>query len=148
MSDPISVRSPHWIRSRIATRDTDLAVEVVLLVGVLLYGWLYQYFAYADWETRATEPAFKLVIYRSAAAVGKTKFDLLLVDKLAALRQPKADLSLLHAWRIDPDENSREQAVLIAGVRGRGETDTFSALRFTDEGSIATEIIELRKLEL
>lgn len=137
-----------WVRSRIATRRTDLAVEVVLLVGVLLYGWLYQQFAYRDWRTRVGEPALKLVIYRPASTADKAKFDSLLVEKLSELRRPRADSSLVHAWSLDPDRERRKGAVLILNFRGRPGTDSPGALRFADEESIATEIIELRKLEL
>jgi hypothetical protein len=110
-----------------------LAAVSIELVGVIRYGWLYQHFAYLDWKTRVIE---------------KAKFDLLLVDKLSALSHPKADLSLLHAWRLTPDGNRRKGAVLILDVRDSSVADPLAALRFTDEESITTEIIELRKLEL
>jgi hypothetical protein len=43
-----------WVRGISATRGTDLAVEVSLLVGVLLYGWLNHRLAYRAWRRNAT----------------------------------------------------------------------------------------------
>ena len=84
-----------WTRSRMPTRGTDLTIEVILLVGILVYGWLYQLFAYLDWKRNATQPALKLVIYRPGSTAEKAKSGQLLSEKLAAVRRMKADAALI-----------------------------------------------------
>jgi hypothetical protein len=133
-----------FLRHRIATRGTDLAVEVILLVGILFYGWLYQLFAYLNWKEHAGQSALKLVIYRPDSAADKAKSSHLLAKKLAALRGMKADVALIQAWSFDPDQHG---AVLILDVRDRSGADPLAALPFAEHELITTEIIPLQKLK-
>lgn len=135
-----------WVRSRVATRGTDLAVDLALLAGVLLYGFLYQQFAYIDWRDRDVHAELKLVIYRPVAAADKAEFDRLLADKLAALQALKADAQILHAWSLDADQRGLQGAALVLGARARRDGD-LAALRADNEELITTDIIQLRKRE-
>jgi hypothetical protein len=138
-----------WTRSRIATRGTDLAVEVLLLFGVLIYGFLYQQFAYVDWRRRVRQEILvKLVIYRPAPAADHEKFDLLLARKLSTLRRPNAGASVLQAWSLEPDQFGLRGAVLVVAVRAQVEAGLAAGLCIDDKELITVDITRLQKLEL
>lgn len=148
----VSLGLSFLVRSLTATRGTDLAVEIGLLVGVLLYGWCYQQSAYENWKkitrrsAQSPPPALKLVIYRPVSNVDKAKFDPRLQEKVAALRCIKADTAPFQGWSLDPDEHGVKGAALILDVGDRsGDT---AALVFPDEELGTTEIFELKELEL
>jgi hypothetical protein len=136
-----------WVRSRIATRASDLTVDVILLVGILLYSWLYQLFAYKDWKKKARPPELLLVIYRPGPAADKAKFDRRLGERVTALRGMKADAALIQAWSLDPDEQGLQGAVLVLDVRDRPTADQLAARSFAERELIITEITPLQKLK-
>jgi hypothetical protein len=126
-----------WVRGSVATRGTDLAVEVILLVGVLLYSGLYQWFAYREWKN-ARQPTLKLVIYRPAATADKDKFS----QRLADLRRDEADAVLIQAWSLDQDDRGLQGAALILDVRTGA---SLGASRSAEKNLIDAEVIPLQK---
>jgi hypothetical protein len=134
-----------WIRSRTATRGTDLTVDVILLVGTLLYCWLYQFFAYKNRENARTA-TLRLVIYRPAPAADKEKFAQLLAQKLDARRCRKAGATLIQAWSLDQDEHGLQGAALLLDVRDQTAADRLASLPVDESELITIKIIPLQKL--
>jgi len=133
------------VKNSIATRCTDLIVEIVLLVGVLTYSGLYHLFAYENWKDSPRQAEPRLVIWRADPAADRAESGKLLDKKLAALRGMKADVAIIHSWSLDPDRRGPPGAILILGVREQADSQT--ALGFAEGSSITTEIFPLQELK-